>query len=61
MLKLLKALKTLKQTSLLLIPLLLTPLSLANKLRQLPLLFKLFKSGPIITLNNFNNPNFNKH
>jgi hypothetical protein len=61
MLKLLKVLKTLKQTSLLLIPLLLTPLSLANKLGQLPLLLKLFKSSPAITLNNLNNPNFNKH
>jgi hypothetical protein len=61
MLKLLKALKTLKQTSLLLIPLLLTPLSLINKLGQLPLLLKLPKSGPAITLNNLNNPNFNKY
>jgi hypothetical protein len=61
MLKLLKVLKTLKQTSLLLIPLLLTPLSLANKLGQLPLLLKLFKSSLTITLNNFNNPNFNKY
>jgi hypothetical protein len=56
MLKPLKALKTLKQTFLLLIPLLLTPLSLANKLGRLPLLLKLFKSGPAITLNNLNNP-----
>jgi hypothetical protein len=47
--------------SLLLIPLLLTPLSLVNKLGQLPLLFKLFKSSLIITLNNLNNPNFNKY
>jgi hypothetical protein len=61
MLKLLKALKTLKQTSLLLIPLLLTPLSLTNKLGQLPLWLKLSKSSPAITLNNLNNPNFNKH
>jgi hypothetical protein len=61
MLKLLKVLKILKQMSLLLIPLLLTPLSLANKLRRLPLLLKLFKSGPTIILNNLNNPNFNKH
>jgi hypothetical protein len=61
MLKLLKALKILKQTSLLLIPLLLTPLSLTNKLGQLPLLLKLSKSSPAITLNNLNNPNFNKY
>jgi hypothetical protein len=47
--------------SLLLIPLLLTLLSLINKLRQLLLLFKLFKSGFIITFNNLNNPNFNKY
>jgi hypothetical protein len=60
-LKLLKALKTLKQTSLLLIPLLLTPLSLTNKLRQLPLPLKLFKSGSAITFNNLNNPKFNKY
>jgi hypothetical protein len=46
---------------LLLIPLLLTPLSLINKLGQLPLLLKLSKSGPIITLNNLNNSNFNKY
>jgi hypothetical protein len=61
MLKLLKVLKTLKQMFLLLIPLLLTPLSLTNKLGQLPLLLKLFKSGLIITFNNLNNPNFNKY
>jgi hypothetical protein len=47
--------------SLLLIPLLLTPLNLFNKLEQLPLLFKLFKSSLIITFNNLNSLNFNKH
>jgi hypothetical protein len=47
--------------SLLLIPLLLTPLSLVKKLGQLPLLLKLFKSSPTITLNNLNNLNFNKY
>jgi hypothetical protein len=47
--------------SLLLIPLLLIPLSLVNKLGQLPLLLKLSKSGLAITLNNLNNSNFNKH
>jgi hypothetical protein len=47
--------------SFLLIPLLLTPLSLTNKLGQLLLLLKLFKSSLTITLNNLNNPNFNKH
>jgi hypothetical protein len=61
MLKPLKVLKTLKQTSFLLIPLLLTPLSLTNKLGQLPLLLKLSKSGLAITLNNLNNLNFNKY
>ena len=59
--KLLKALKTLKQTSLLLIPLLSTPLSLANKSGRLPLLLKSSKSSSAITLNNLNNSNFNKH
>jgi hypothetical protein len=58
MLKLLKALIILKQTSLLLIPLLLTPLNLANKLEQLLLLLKLFKSSLTITFNNLNNLNF---
>jgi hypothetical protein len=47
--------------SLSLIPLLLTPLSLANKLGQLLLLLKSSKSGLTITLNNLNNLNFNKH
>jgi hypothetical protein len=47
--------------SFLLIPLLLIPLSLINKLKQLLLLFKLFKSSLIITFNNLNNSNFNKH